>query len=640
MSTSEELNASLNLLKLIILNDRNVKSKLDETYKTSPDNILDDDMTFRFYRKERGEGCDCWFTNEYFEYVNSDTVDLAMFETVTNNIRKGHCPHFDPDSRKNSKLTGISLVHAAAAMGNKSVVKYLLAINKRVKFRKTYSASLPPMFISALKNRTAIIKYLHVEALNFDYIHSESIGRVKRALLKHRYKHYMYLNISSMEVAFRNKENNRVTVNNVWWPHGSFINPCAQIFYARVALTAATLDIIQNYMNADEIQMILQHAIYRLERQEATKLVSRFSNCVAQFNIDLVLECVLWDNLEPLNMVLKKVNAENLHYSGYSLVDIAEFLNHMQCVRVLQNYSKPKPVSSSKQQFVLGDGKKEQDRYSETKGQKESPFSIILDLSLERGYDIQSTCKLLLKVCTKRYDVNLRNKNGMTPVHLCLESGRRTKCLTAVLQTLFDQGADPNIQDVNGRSALYLTLTPYNSPLGLGPNTYHVIRTMKTVLYYNAVPTSTKTAVHYAISRDRMNSFLRYIHDPTATVILINNEANSTRTVIAETNRDKFLAFSFVAILVELGFALEKSVFTQLTELPPELCQYINETLSSPRSLQSRCRNVIRNAYPGPQLQKFLRDVRTPDAISDIILFKPYLLRTQIRLASGKIIFN
>ena len=81
---------------------------------------------------------------------------------------------------------------------------------------------------------------------------------------------------------------------------------------------------------------------------------------------------------------------------------------------------------------------------------------------------------------------------------------------------------------------------------------------------------------------------------------------------------------------------MEKSVISLLIELPTQLRQYVNETLCTPRSLQSCCRNVIRKAYPGPQLQRFLHIVHIPDAIADIILFRPYLQRTTISLALGK----
>ena len=645
MTTKKDLDASLTVLKLVILNDEAAKSKIHEAWKNSLVNSLSCDMNFRFYISndyEWTDFCDCWYTNEYFEYVNSNTVDLGLFELVIDNIRKGHCPHVDPDSEENSSWTGISLIHAAAAAGNKAIVKYLLTINERLKFCQTYAADLPPMIIAILKNRAAIVKCLHVEVRDSSYINDGSISnRIKRAWLESRYSDLKYLNLSGMIVATRNEdEDSHVTIKRILSSYYVYVNPVAEIFYADVVPTESIIDIVQCYLNEEEIKKILQHEIYRQKQQEATYIVSWFSNYVAHFNADLVLECILWNNVEALRIILRKLKAETLQYSGYSFVSIAEFLNNVECASVLQDFctrcdGRSKRPLLSRRRLFLDATRNENQSKTESLEPAESPFSVILRLSLQRGYGSQSTCKLLQQISTKRYDINHRNKYGMTPVHICLESRRSAKCLRAILETLLGQGADPNIKDINGRSALYSTLTPYNSPLGYGANRQQVLSTMKTILYYNAVPACTKTAIHHAISRDRMNSFLRYIHDTSATVILTKNSPTG-KTVIAESTRDKFLALSFVAILNELGFAMEKSVISLLIDLPTHLRQYVNETLCTPRSLQSCCRNVIRKAHPGHQLQRFLHIVHIPDAIADIILFRPYLQRTTISLASGK----
>ena len=493
------------------------------------------------------------------------------------------------------------------------------------------------MIIAVLKNRAAILKCLHVEVMDLSYIGDDSIsGRIKRAWLERKYSDDKYLNLSRMVVATRNEgEDGDVTIKRIVSSFSGLRNPFAEIFYADVVPTESIINIVGCYLNEEEIQKILQHEIYRQKNQIATNIVSWFSNYVAHFNADLVLECIWWNNVEALCIILKKLKAETLQYSGYSFVSIAEFLNHVECASVLQDFctrcdGRSKRPLLSRRRFVLGATRK-----TESLEPAESPFSVILSLSLQRGFGSQRTCKLLLQINTKRYDINHRNEYGMTPVHICLESNRSAKCLRAILETLLGQGADPNIKDINGRSALYMTLTPYNSPVGYPNHRHHVLSTMKTILYYNAVPACTKTAIHHAISRDRINSFLKYIHDTSFTVILTKNTVTG-KTVIAETTRDKFLALSFVAILNELGFAMEKSVLSLLIDLPTQLRQYVNETLCTPRSLQSCCRNVIRKAYPGPQLQRFLHIVHIPDAIADVILFRPYLQRTTINFASGK----
>ena len=643
MTTEEDLDTSLNLLKLIILNDEAAKTKLSEAWKNSQDNILRY-MKFKFYGKryEWADFCDCWYTNEYFEYIDANTVDLELFESVIDNIRKGHCPHFDSGSTENSRWTGISLIHAAAAVGNKAIIKYLLSINKHLRFCTTYGAKLPPMIIAVLKNRAAMIKYLHEEVVDLSYPDDSAIcSIIKRKNFCRKWYDKKRVNLGGMVVATRSAEDRNVTIKRKVVYSASFQNPFVLIFYADVAPTESLIEAIRCYLNEKAIQNLVQYVICRRTRHEATNIVSYLSNYVAHFNADIVLECILWNGLESLSIILRKLKVEPLQYSGYSFVSIAEFLNHLECAKVLEDfcarlYGRSKTLPSLRRRCVLGQN--EQQSNTGTLEPVESPFSVILKLSKQRGYDSQSTCKLLLKICPKRYDINCKSKYGMTPVHLCLESKRSAKCLKPILETLLSQGADANMQDINGRSALYLTLTPYNSPLGYeSDRRHHVISTMKSVLYHNAIPKYTKTAIHHAISRDKMNSFLRYINDSFVTVILTKN-SETAKGVIAETIEDKFLALSFVAILIELGFTMEKSVIPLLTDLPSELKQYINETICMPSSLQSSCRNVIRKAFPGPQLQRFLDVVHIPDAIADLVLFKPYLLRTKICLPSGRTI--
>ena len=84
--------------------------------------------------------------------------------------------------------------------------------------------------------------------------------------------------------------------------------------------TESIINIVRCYLNEEEIQKILQHEIYRQKHQEAANIVSWFSNHVAHFNADLVLECILWNNVEALCIILKKLKAETSQYSGYSFV--------------------------------------------------------------------------------------------------------------------------------------------------------------------------------------------------------------------------------------------------------------------------------------------------------------------------------
>ena len=371
--------------------------------------------------------------------------------------------------------------------------------------------------------------------------------------------------------------------------------------------------------------------------------MSNFAHYRSQFDSDLILECILWDNPEALSVILQTVTRTTFQYrySGYSFKVIADFLGHSECVRILAEYCEKCDRKEKLFRPTSRHSNREHQNSRAAPDLDASPFTAILELHIckQRHYDFHDICKLLLKISTERYDINQRNANGMTPVHIAIETiNYNNVLLENILATLFRQGADGNVQDINGRSALYMTLTPYNSPLGYTYmySHYKVLRMMKTVLYYNAVPKYTPNAIHHAMSRDEMNSFLRYVDDNSITITLTKHSEDGHK-LLAETTRDRLLALSFVAILIELGFPVGKSVTSSFSNLPNTLKRYLNETIYSPRSLKSRCRNIIRDTYPGPKLLKFLKSSRVPDSIANVILFKQYLLRTQIILASGKL---
>ena len=153
------------------------------------------------------------------------------------------------------------------------------------------------------------------------------------------------------------------------------------------------------------------------------------------------------------------------------------------------------------------------------------------------------------------------------------------------------------------------------------------LRVFKLVLSHNPVPSFNSKAIANAVERDCINSLLQYVDDKTAKVLLVRDDKSFVQ---ADTERGKYLALSFVAILLELGFAVKQCEIELFCKLPDALRRHLLETISNPLPLTARCRNVIRETYPGPILRRLLNVTKIPKPIVDIILFRPYLQRTKI----------
>ena len=620
---------SLNLLELVITKDPNAVKEIETACRQS-NFELSTKFQFDFYRKldwtrRRLEGwiefCDCWYINEYFEYCTTEGVNKLVFDKILENIKRGHCPHILGQSNENRASSSVSLIHATAAVNNKVVAKYLLNKDRLQRYLSTGTAKFPPDVVSFIKDSSDVLKTFSPKGLNQE-------DRC-RAFMGQR-----------MKFATRGNSGAVTMVKRIdsW----SMNNPFLLCFFLKIKPSRQTIRKIIRYLNYCDLTNILRYVVQVHDRKTAATLLSSFSLCVSNIAPEVALECALWNKPEALSILVKKGTDLEEFSSNYGLLTICNFLGHHECASTLLELYMAKSQRRRDCQDKVFEASVDSPCPEDTCPiSSVSPFTNLLTLcdKYKCVYNCESLDSLFSKLSLSGCDINQQDEYGMTPLHTALETISDKHRLITALDTLCRHGANGNIKDMNGRSALYVTLTPYNSPLGLD-NSYPVpsfmpLRAMKLLLYHNSVPSSTPHAIVHAITRDRMNTFIKYADDETVNIILNAQYDAKNKLITAKCVRDKFLALSFVAILLELGFSIKKSVIPYVSKLPKVLEQYLLSCLSRPLSLESRCRNVIRAAYPGPKLQKLLDNVHIPAAIADIILFKEYLLRTEIISNSG-----
>ena len=637
MNTAELKELSLDLLQLVVIHDRRAVKEINRACKQSNFDVSYE-ISFQFYMKGAWEEyCECWYLNEYFEYCSQRFVDTACLEKLFNNVKQGYCPHVIGQSSDHIAVSSVSLIHAAAASGNRDVVKYILHRNKAEKFHETESANLLPAVIAVINDKASVLKCCL------------PTGKYE----KERWYGSLLTRNERMVLATRDRKNGALNLVKLKCFQWNSFDCC---FFLNIKPSNKVIRLIATYLG--DITTVLQYVIHTRDRLAAATITEDIFQALVTLKINMTnvaVECVLWNKPEALRAVTQKAADLNMLTSaGLDLEFLAKSLGHDECFNILHgtcrrksDYNTSKATDSEFQGGRRTIGSQAGGGYAII--QHSLHTAILQQYDKSRFvYDVSSFCSLFSKLSAAHSDINQRDEMGMTPVHLALEIIKDKQSLINVLKVLFCQGADANIKDINGRSALYLTLSSFNSPLGLQYHTLYLplrqqnaftpgsnlLRMMKLVLYYNAVPNYTPDAVYFAISRDRNNSLLRYVEDETASVLLATNSVTGKKC-FAQNIRQKTLALSFVAVLVELGFHVSKFASGLMSKLPNVVEKYIVDALSKPRTLESRCRNVIRETYPGPKLQCFLDTVYIPEAIVNVILFKPYILRTEIILNSG-----
>ena len=576
-------------------------------------------IRFDFYKKGNWEeSCDCWYVHEYFEYCSKGRIVKTLFDRIVDNIKQGHCPHTIGQPEVCITSTGVHLIHAACAVNNKEAVKYMLQDDVLLFLVRTTCARLTPAVVAVLKDSSDVIKSVSAPLFStgFKGRHDSTKGQTMRWVSRDP----------------DTEELTKVTVEH--FQKCSDQHPFVWCFFLNVIPSKKTIKEIVPFVSYSDIHIILGHVIHAMNGKTATEIVTNFSQHISIYDPDLALQCVLWNKPEVLQIVLSRsgnIDISKRRYSGFSLQSLAEFLCHSECVGVLEAFKQCMGTTNKgilQAPFSRFLAKLEQHTYN-TGARNVSPYTCLVFIYklCQYSFNCESLCQLLSKVSENNFDVNQQDDDGLTVLHVILlaEVLEDIHCLESVFDTICRLGADVNVEDNEGRNALDIAMT--ESPNFKFRTSSDRLRVFKLVLSHNPVPSLNSKAVTNAVERDCLNALLQFLDYEPVRVVLVKADEKG---VPAETARDKYLALSFVAILLELGFTVKQCEIESFGKLPSALRCYLIETVSTPLPLKARCRNVIRETFPGPKLWRLLNVIKIPRLIVDIILFRPYLHHTKI----------
>ena len=589
---------AINILRSIVSRSPTAKKELNDLRRNYSFDISTE-FSFTFYgKRDWSDFCECWFINEYFEYITGSEINITQFDTVLENIARGRCTHVSQYQTKNTLQSSVSLIHVATAAGSKAVVKYLINADNNLKNRRTGIGGLLPLVLTILKDRHGLIKYV-----------------------SYRDRH-LYGN--GMLLAKRKTDENGGGIDVIVPKNVTGAYAFVLSFFLNAVPSRKTISKLDPVKSDYAVTQVLRYVIYEHERKTCADIVDNFAANVRYFRFDLILEAIIWNKPEALKTIIEKgIGNEYARDLSSNDLYVCRILGHVECLEIIHHFGAKKlritPVTSTI-----------------------SPYSyLIMFYSRHCFYcHVERFFPLFRIIAQKGCDINQTDKNGMAPAHYATEYVSNANGSSAIINCLCQMGCDINSRDVNGRTPLFISLTPFDSPLGI-PNSRNGVsrslRIVKDLLYYNAVPKCTPMAIFYAIECDKTNKLLDYVHDNTVSVMMRETDQKGTETdIYAETTDEKYLALSFVAILLELGFQVGHSEGQSLSRLSGQLGKYVHIMMAVPKCLKVICRNVIRSTFPGQQLKQYLDGSHIPESIGNFILAKPYLLRTVIVSDTGR----
>ena len=597
----------LELFILVLKRDSQAVTKIKRFRKTTQSDI--ELIQFDFYKKgDWEESCDCWYVHEYFEYCSGGRLVQDLFNRIVENIKHLRCPHTTGQPKEYIASTKVRLIHAACAVNNKDVARYLLHENVLESLENTFCAVLSPAIVALLKDSSGTVKP------NFSFTNA---GR---------------------RWARRDPDTKAVTkVTMDCIPDHNSVLWC---FFLNAVYSKKTLKRVA-HLNYSDVHIILGHLIHTADDKTASKVLRIFSRHVESNEVPaLLFQCVLWNRPKLLRIAFELFtkskslgfDVNKRSYCGFSL-------RHSECMRALEAVNQRRSSHLSLHDAFCDPETifyEEKRRLLRRYG---SPYTClsVMYASCNYSYGCECLCQSLSKLADNNFDVNEPDEDGMTVIHaVFLEKIiENMHCLENVFETLCQLGADVNLENNQGRNALDIAMTEQPNYIAnlyftsLNRHKYFTssnrLKVFKLVLSHN--PNFNSNAIASAIERDRENTLLQFVDDETTRVVLVGDDE---KEIHADTLRDKYLSLSCVAILLELGCAVKQGEVELFDELPDTLRRYLLDTLSMPHSLKAICRNVVRKTFPGPKLDRLLSVSKIPRAIVDIILFRPYLQRTKI----------
>ena len=595
---------------------------------------LEENLKFRikFCDCETGilckHSCECWYENEYFEYIDTVDalkIDVYQLDRICNRVKKGRCEHVDnwkenqdcnTKSRQNCPdkdlgtcsvkfpFTFISYVHAAAAVGNLPVVKYLCKQGSDYSTLRT-SCGLLALHTAVCKQQSETVKFLKTR-------YNVSERGPKRLFCRQKQKLLFDCNLNFFESPKRKDEilkpvsvvrRSKLTgkLEKIELGLYSLQSPLASILafieHPKEKLLLEVCDLLE----PKQLEDIILHLLVNLEEDCAIcvyRAISKHRLCHA---LQVHVACVLTDS-DRFLLEMHHAGEDCLYLKmKYCLADLANVVGSHRCLDLMQDKIIPQSPG-----LIW--------KYSSNPLYFHVLIQYGIRTSMYVGIDIY--LGYLDKMKLQGRDINKHDNDGMVPLHMLLNKTIdfvvHESVRVSFVQKLLELGACVNHVNKQGRTPIFHWIM--ESLLKYGTGRRQII---KLLLYHNSSPDRNINLKYYAHLIDKK------VHRVTQTMKVLDRSSENYQT---KDCLNFTFSHSLFATLHELGFVMHKSLASEVNcEIRQMWPVFYREVYTQPRSLKLCCRLIIRKCHPCNKLIKMIENNLIPTAVKQFILAEDLL---------------
>ena len=257
--------------------------------------------------------CDCAFKHEYLEYLlEYGVVNEDLSNNTLENIIRGKCPHVDTVNKEYIRLTSVSALQIAAAVGTERALK-----EHTDKFSDTTDGvfKLSPFQIAVLKQTIPSVNIILVEGSN-------------RQLKLHAAKEVIYYRRE-------NKSSNTFTKELI-------SPPVFCVMKRNRPLLQAVLNISYGYY---EVYKALNVAFKEDLKDMVADLIVYIRHVDNEIKRKCMVPAVVHNQPTVLDAILKDFHLDRMSIHG--LTEISRMINRTECLEVLKPYHAICPIIMS-----------------------------------------------------------------------------------------------------------------------------------------------------------------------------------------------------------------------------------------------------------------------------------------------------
>ena len=555
--------------------------------------------------------CSCAHNHEYLEYI-SDTgeVDENVYENIVKSLANGKCPHADMVPEYQLVPTSITAMHIAAAVGTERAVRE--NIDKCFPSpRYMFSCSmlncgifkLPPLDTAMLKKQTNICNLIVDYGLSHESIYTQT-SNIYISTVNSRTLHIK--EGTRLELCVRQRNNQLLQAMTTDFGYNDMrkfsliLNPDSSLTPGLVPALHFTLK-----NNLVTLQHSIVHYMQRLDKYNLLSFVCKN---------DCLVSVLMYNSQNLLEQMLDVLHLNDSNGNTFISKCCMVLQKRGECKKLLHHHGVIQQVSMSSEEHV----------------------NTIFALCLMFYNDFKDELYNMLETapCIQQGVVRVAL---LKQIRYCGRYMYGHRNCVELAQTITELGNSETLVSDAGIIVPQLQAMLRDcSTYGMFNREAIELLVAENVEFKNEIDYRLEVPLHefesYDFITDENEIGDRYIWDEPMYLVRSYNYITDVREHGMYGHDGENLALNYVyPFLLECGYKIPRRELQNFldeisnTESKSIEVAYINNYLETPRSLQTCCRNTLRNHFRGRYIHRFVEVSGCPQKIKDFILLKDLL---------------